>query len=185
MTDFTVPQRQSPIGIIIMFAHTLQSWARAFAPALVIFIVQFRDEKFIFYVFGLVALLLITAVVAWLRYRNFTFWIEEDNEEFLITEGILNKSKTVIQLHKIQQVNITQSLLQRIVGVYALDVDTAGSSKKEGTIRAISHELAIALKARLLVNSGRASIPITAESDSTDHRTETKPFIKISFLSLF
>jgi putative membrane protein len=40
-----------------------------------------------------------------------------------------NKSKTIIQLNKIQQVNINQSLLQRIVGVYELDVDT-GSSKK-------------------------------------------------------
>jgi putative membrane protein len=39
-------------------------------------------------------------------------------------------------------------LLQRIVGVYELDVDTAGAVKKEGKIKAISHPLA--LKARLM-----------------------------------
>jgi uncharacterized membrane protein YdbT with pleckstrin-like domain len=44
-------------------------------------------------------------------------------KEFLI-------KKTIIQLNRIQQVNINQSLIQRLVGVYELDVDTAGSAKK-------------------------------------------------------
>jgi putative membrane protein len=46
-------------------------------------------------------------------------------------------------------------LLQRIIGVYELDVDTAGSSKKEGKIKAISHPLALALKARLMKTKNR------------------------------
>jgi putative membrane protein len=49
----------------------------------------------------------------------------------LFNEWKLKKKKTIIQL-KIQQVNINQSLIQRLVGVYELDVDTAGSAKKEG-----------------------------------------------------
>jgi putative membrane protein len=57
--------------------------------------------------------------------------LDNENEEFIINEGIFNKTKT-IQLNRIQQVNINQSLIQRLVGVYELDVDTAGSAKKKG-----------------------------------------------------
>ena len=87
--------------------------------------------------------------VSSLKYMNFTFFLDAENEEFIITDGVFNKTKTAIQLRKIQQVNIKQSLIQRIIGVYALDVDTAGSDKKEGNIKAISHQLAIALKSKL------------------------------------
>jgi putative membrane protein len=58
--------------------------------------------------------------------------LDNENEEFIINEGIFNKTKTIIQLNRIQQVNINQSLIQRLVGVYELDVDTAGSAKKKG-----------------------------------------------------
>ena len=74
----------------------------------------------------------IMGIISYLRYLNFTFYIDHENDEFIITEGILNKTKTTIQLYKIQQVNINQSLIQRLVGVYELAVDTAGSNKKEG-----------------------------------------------------
>jgi putative membrane protein len=56
--------------------------------------------------------------------------MDNENEEFIINEGIFNKQKTIIQLNRIQQVNINQSLIQRLVGVYELD--TAGSAKKKG-----------------------------------------------------
>jgi putative membrane protein len=63
--------------------------------------------------------------------------LDNENEEFIINEGIF-KNKTIIQLNRIQQVNINQSLIQRLVGVYELDVDTAGSAKKEGQIKALT-----------------------------------------------
>jgi membrane protein YdbS with pleckstrin-like domain len=42
--------------------------------------------------------------------------LDNENEEFIINEGIFNKTKTIIQLNRIQQVNINQSLIQRLVG---------------------------------------------------------------------
>ncbi|RZJ71013.1 PH domain-containing protein [Flavobacterium sp.] len=189
MANFSSPQRQSKVGIIVMFAHTLQEWGRALFPILIISAVNFTKAKAIYLTLTFVGFLVIAIVIGWLRYRNFTFWIDEENEEFLITEGILNKSKTVVQLQKIQQVNINQSFLQRIIGVYTLEVDTAGSSKKEGKIRAISHALALALKERLLENSRRIVLDETVDDSDTEVASETtsepKPFIKISFLSLF
>jgi putative membrane protein len=82
--------------------------------------------------------------------------LDNENEEFIINEGILIKQKTIIQLNRIQQVNINQSLIQRLVGVYELDVDTAGSAKKEGQIKALSHPR-YSFKARLLDNEKKES----------------------------
>jgi putative membrane protein len=108
----------------------------------------------------------------------------DENEEFIISDGIINKTKTTIQLHKIQQVNIKQNLIQRLIGVYALDVDTAGSDKKEVNIKAISHDLAFALKSKLLENEDKAVA--ISEENASNEKTEYKsiPFLKINLGSL-
>ncbi|HEX8563381.1 MAG TPA: PH domain-containing protein [Flavobacterium sp.] len=181
---FSSPQRQSEVGILVMFFNTLQQYARALLPVLFLWIFKFDQLNKVWLTIGLVVVLVLIAIVAYLQYRNFTFFLDQENQEFVITEGVFNKTRTVIQLNKIQQVNITQSLLQRLINVYALDVDTAGSNNKEGKIRAVSHELALALKARLLQNdSPKVGIPNEEESPEIDIKTE-KPFIAISFLSL-
>lgn len=185
--NFNAPQRQSPVGILVMFAYTLQQYLKAFWPILLITFL--RSEKFnkTYVLLGIAVFILIVALVAYLKYRNFTFYIDGENDEFIISEGIVNKTRTTIQLNKIQQVNINQSLIQRIIGVYALDVDTAGSTDKEGKIKAISHPLAVALKAKLMDNETKK---LTVSTDGktveipSEAQTTEKPFMEISFLSL-
>ena len=186
--DFSQPQRQSIVGIWVMFFYALQQYARAFWPILVIWIFKF-DEVNKWYLFlGVFGLFGLIGVVSYLKYLNFTFFLDAKNEEFVITEGVFNKTKTAIQLNKIQQVNINQSFIQKIIGVYELAVDTAGTNKKEGSIKAISHELALALKSRLLDNETKTSFLATDTiQDAIPEEKitiEEHPFIKISFLSL-
>ncbi len=187
--NFNQPQRQSSIGILVMFVDSLQKFARAFLPLVFIFV--FKSEKInnAYFLIGIVGLLILVGVVAYLRYINFTFYIDDDNDEFIIQDGIINKTKTTIQLDKIQQVNISQSLVQRLIGVYALDVDTAGSDNKEGNIKAISHELALALKTKLLENKlhqneSKIVNETEAELEQNQIVAESEPFLKINFLSL-
>lgn len=183
---FNQPQRQSKVGILVMFFYTLQKLARAFFPIILIFFIKSEKLNLYYVIPGVVLSLLILGVFAYFSYLNFTFYIDEENGEFIINEGIFNKSKTAIQLEKIQQVNINQSLIQKIIGVYALEVDTAGSAKKEGAIKAISHHLALALKSKLLDNDSKIvhqeEKEATAESTKID---ESKPFIKIGLSTLF
>ena len=184
--DFSQPQRQSKVGVLVMFFYTLQQYLRAFWPIAVIWIFKFDEVNKLYLGLGTFAVIALIAVISYLKYLNFTFFLDEENQEFIITEGILNKSKTTIQLNKIQQVNINQSLIQKFVGVYALDVDTAGSSKKEGSIKAISHTVALELKARLLENE-RKTVVSEAEFDQSivaETSPEEHPFIKISLLTL-
>lgn len=184
-TSFNQPQRQSKVGILVMFFYTLQKLARAFLPIILIFFFKSEKLSLLFVIPGVLASLLILGVFAYFSYLNFTFFIDEDNEEFIINEGVFNKTKTAIKLDKIQQVNINQSFIQKIIGVYALEVDTAGSAAKEGSIKAISHQLAIALKARLLDNEKQVIPQVESATDTAFVvPEEPKPFIKIGFFTL-
>lgn len=179
--DFSQPQRQSKVGIVVMFFHALQQYARALVPIILVFIFKMDEMNQFFLFLGIGVLLVGIAVVAYLQYINFTFFLDDANGEFVINDGIFNKTTTIIQLNKIQQVNINQNLIQRLIGVYALDVDTAGSAKKEGNIKAVSHQLALALKERLLYNEKMK--PAAPDEINTEPITGA-PFIKISLLTL-
>ena len=182
---FNQPQRQSKIGILVLFFYTLQKFGRAFFPILLVFFFKSDKMNMLFLIPGTVATLVVLGVFSYLSYVNFTFYIDDENEEFIINEGIFNKTKTAIKLEKIQQVNINQSLIQKIIGVYALEVDTAGSAKKEASIRAVSHQLALALKARLLDNEKKVlQHEILNSEEQAVVALEQKPFIKISLLTL-
>jgi uncharacterized membrane protein YdbT with pleckstrin-like domain len=182
--NFDQPQRQSSIGVLLMFVTTLQQWGRGLWPILVVYIFKFEELNKGYLFLGISVFLVAVGIIAYLKYLNFTFYLDNDNEEFVINEGILNKTKTIIQLNKIQQVNINQSLIQRIIGVYELDVDTAGSNKKEGKIKAISHPLALGLKARLMENDREESNTEKTEKAIAAEVPGETPFIAISFLSL-
>jgi putative membrane protein len=186
--DFSQPQRQSVVGILVMFFYTLQQYGRALWPIIVIWLFKFDEVNKTYLLLGGIFVFVSVAIVSYLKYLNFTFFLDTENEEFIITEGVFNKTKTAIQLNKIQQVNINQSFVQKLIGVYELDVDTAGTNKKEGAIKAISHILALELKSRLLENEVKKSISETEEfpfEKSIEKLTEEEhPFIKIGFLSL-
>jgi len=164
-----------------MFANSLQKTVRALWPMLLIWLVKFDSlNKIVF--FGSVAgVVLIIGVISYLQYLFFTFHIDEENGEFVIQKGVFNKTRITIQLHKIQQVNINQSLIQRLVGVHKLEIDTAGSDKKEASISAISHELATILKERLINHSQQETVE---NSNIISEEVTPTSFIKIGLLSL-
>jgi len=180
-TDFSKPQRQSLIGVVVLFANTLQKSIRAFWPLLLVWFLKIETMNKLFLFGGIGFFIVVVAVFSYLQYLFFTFHIDEETSEFVIQKGVFNKTKVTIQLHKIQQVNINQSLIQRIINVYKLEIDTAGSDKKEASIGAISQELATILKERLISHS-QETTNIIDEIDSVEK--EGKAFIIINLISL-
>ncbi|WP_227871591.1 PH domain-containing protein [Flavobacterium kingsejongi] len=178
---FQSPQRQSLTGVVVMFFDSIQRILRGLWPFLLLWIFKIDETNRIFGFIGGLVIIVLTAIFAYLRYRNFTFYIDDANNEFVINHGVINKTKIGIRMEKIQQVNINQSLIQKIIGVYALELDTAGSDKKEATIKAVSHDMALELKSRLLNPEFRAQQQeeIIPELEPTDDRV-----INISLLSL-
>ncbi|MCW4467962.1 PH domain-containing protein [Flavobacterium sp. MFBS3-15] len=181
--DFSRPQRQSLVGVVVMFGNTLQKMARALWPILLGMLFKFQEINKLYLLIGSGVFFVFIAVIAYLKYLNFTFYLDEENQEFIVKDGIINKSRLAIPLDKIQQVNINQSLVQRLIGVHALEVDTAGTGKQEVSIKAIPHDLAIALKARLHTGSVLKR-DFTEETQMHDAVDKRQSFIEISLLSL-
>ena len=183
--NFNQPQRQSLVGVLVLFFDTLQKLGRAFLPLVLIYLFKVDFKNKLLILLGFLIILVVVGVIAYLRYLNFTFYIDKEHDEFIVNEGIINKTKTTIQLNKIQQVNIHQNLIHRIIGIYALSIDTAGSDNKEGNIKAISHSLALALKSKLLDNETKKS-NVTSEENSDIHEDIlSNAFLKIDLISLF
>lgn len=179
--NFSQPQRQSLVGVVVMFTDTLQKTVRAFWPILLVWALKFDSLNKTYVGIGFAVVAGIVSFIAYLKYHNFTFYIDEENDEFVVKEGILNKSRTAIPLEKVQQVNINQNLIQKFIGVHALEVDSAGSSQKEVTIKAIPHDLALLLKERLLSSEKKN---LDTDTERTTVTEEEKDFVEISFLSL-
>ena len=181
---FNKPQRQSIAGVLVLFFDTSYQYGKAFGPLLFFYVLKFKDFNTPLVILSLLGLILVIVIIAYLKYLNFTFYLDHEKSEFIIQEGILNRSNTTIQLYKIQQVNITQNLLQRAINVYSLEVDTAGSSDNEIKIKAISHELALELKSSLLQNVIGTPPTHSSAIDSTEINVTEQPFLKISMLSI-
>lgn len=180
-SNFSQPQRQSLIGVLVLFANTVQKTVRAFWPLALVWLVRIETmNKFVLFG-GTALILLLLALFSYLQYHYFTFHIDEETEEFVIQKGVFNKTRITIQLHKIQQVNINQSLIQKLVNVHKLEIDTAGSDKKEASISAISHELALGLKERLIALSKTSN---ETAADEISESEEKQTLIAIHLISL-
>jgi putative membrane protein len=71
-----------------------------------------------------------------LNYLYFSFYIT--NKELVIKSGVLAKQQRNIPILKIQNINIQQNILQRILGIAKVQVETAGDIKTEGLLEFIS-----------------------------------------------
>jgi len=178
-TDFSLPQRQSAYGIIIMAANTAVKIGRAILLPLAILFIKLQAVHFLYVMLSIVAIILTCLLFAYLWYIRFTFFLDQHKHEFVINKGIFSRDQITIQLDKIQQVNINQSILQKIIGVYGLKIDTAGADGEEVSIKAIDEVSAYNLKEHLL--SRKAAFEPVLKNEHTTHEAS---FLKISYPTL-
>ncbi|WP_028375020.1 PH domain-containing protein [Leeuwenhoekiella sp. MAR_2009_132] len=135
---YSIPQTQSKLGVILIFLSQFYKFLRAFGAALIYFFVKGINSEILNNVLlgtgFFIILLLIYSVIAFLRFK---FHINYANSEFVLEKGVFNTEKVNVPFNKIQQVYFKRSLLQRAIGVYSLVLDTAGSSGKEISIKAL------------------------------------------------
>lgn len=170
---FLSPNRMSRTGVLLLFVRQLVVYTRAFGLILLVAVYRYlRSDAFESYGVRYVALLIIVffllvLVTAFLRYRNFRFYIDETEAAFILEKGIFSKEKTIIQLDKIFQINLQQNVWQQVFDVYELEVETAGSAQAEVRIPALSENVANALKATLqayAVQRNETTTEVTGEA---------------------
>ncbi len=183
--SFLGPNRMSRTGVLLLFVKQLVLYTRAFGLLILVAVYRYvRSEAFETYGFGYVLLLILVffvlvLVTAFLRYRNFRFYIDREAAAFILEKGVFSKEKTIIRLEKIFQINLQQNVWQQVFDVYELEVETAGSARAEARIPALSEPVANALKAALQAyalqhrpgdNIEAAGIPVGETLKAEDRR---------------
>lgn len=175
--DFTVFNRQSTRGILVIYLNTLYAF---FKKAWIIFLpIIFDDEKseklyyFTLVVFGLFIFLFIKSILSYLNYK---FKIED--EHFILKHGILRKKVIAIPFDRIQNINFKQNIIQQLINVTQIEVETAGAKTVEISIKALSKDKAIAIKKHIY-----GSIKI--ENKETIETVINKPILSIPIIELF
>ncbi|AUC86530.1 hypothetical protein CW731_15125 [Polaribacter sp. ALD11] len=175
--NFSQFRRQSKKGILIIYINILYKALKAFWILLFLFIQKFSkiSETTLLYIYiGVGVLLLFFLVRAFLVFRNFQFKIE--NQHFILKKGILKKTHTSIPFDRIQNINFKQNIIQQIINVHEVNVETAGSSEAEISIKALSFKEASALKQAITIyDKGAVNVEVDLEE---------KPLLKVGFLAL-
>lgn len=161
--DISVPTRQSVRGLVLIFIISARQAVRMFWPFLLLVVVKkdFLQGKTALVIAGIVVVLLLLAVHTVLYFLNFYFYVEKG--EFIVKKGYLRKKVLSIPLERIQSVNTRQNLLQQLLNVVSLEIDTAGTVGKELKIHALEIDFA-----RELQNHLRTERKKTVEPESPE-----------------
>ena len=146
--DFSLPRRQSVRGLVLIFIQEGKRGIQAFWPVLVpVLLTKTSGNKLI--IIGLIFTggAILTLIHAIFYFRNFMFHIE--NNQFILRKGYINRKTLTIPLDRIQNVNTNQTVLQQFLEVMSLEIDTAGTAKKELKIHALSKVVAARLALEL------------------------------------
>jgi putative membrane protein len=148
---FSQPQLQSPVGILLIFVSSAYKSLRGLWVLGAYIIFGKISEKILdFIVVGAVLLAVGLIIFSFLSYKRFVFHIDYDKSQFILNQGVFNSSQTAIPFDRIQQVYFKRNLLQRLINVYEVVIDTAGSNAEEVKIKALSRKKADRLQEALM-----------------------------------
>ncbi|TKX70213.1 PH domain-containing protein [Halorubrum sp. SP9] len=100
-------------------------------------------------------------------YRRFEYVLTEDTLD--ISSGVISRREREIPYRRIQNVDVSRGVIQRAIGVAAVDLETAGGSSTEGSIRFVTPEEATRLQREVQRRKSGVDRPADAgEGAATD-----------------
>ena len=142
-------QRSSPLGALFFFERAVKGSVGnlpQLGGTVAVLVTLWRESPW-FALLGLVGLLMLCAAVGLLRYWHFRF--RQDERGIRIRQGIFKKQHLDVEYERIQGINVEQSPIFRLLGLMTVRFDTAGSTKQEGHLPAVTREFAEALRSRV------------------------------------
>lgn len=165
MSEF---RRQHPIAAVTELVTIIK---QNLATLLVFFFLSTTRSNgyFLYYMLGG---LLVTFVIGFLSWWFFKYRVHED--ELQIQKGILVKKKMYLSKERIQVIDVTEGIIQRLFGLVKVEIKTAGSGTESATISAVSRAEAEILR-RELRSRGELSpeteeAPALAADEGADSR---------------
>ncbi len=137
-------QKVSGVVVVLYFIVSSNDWGFPAAAA----------------VAGGVLLLALAYEVAY--YRRFEYELTADTLD--ISSGVISRREREIPYRRIQNVDVSRSVIQRALGVAAVDLETAGGSSTEGSIRFVTPDEATRLQREVQRRKSDASTGETERS---------------------
>lgn len=160
-------RRQHPVAAITKVLEIIRG--NFITILLILFVGGSGDEQSFLslsWILGTIIILLVWGILSWLR---FSYRIEDD--ELVIEQGVLMRQKLYISKDRIQVIDITSGLVQRMFGLVEVQVKTAGSSSKQAKISAVTKEVARELREKLRKNGALASVEEQEETAEQQEKT--------------
>ena len=161
MTDFLLPRRQHPLGVLILSAQFLWRFGQQAWPLLIG--ASFSDNAFHKILIGGTIFLALSAAYALIYYLRFAYHVSGD--ALIVEKGVLRRERLQVPFERIQTIQLFQGPIQQAFRLTGLKVDTAGSSGSELQLVAIRKEEASALQALLRQRSKDAQPQTGAQPD--------------------
>lgn len=163
--DFTEPTRQSYVAIILILYKVYARFVKQFWYLIIpFFIGKGSKTDYLIYVFIVIAIILgIYSIFDFLRYK---FHVE--NYDFIVEKGVFSKKRIVIPFDRIQSINFKQNIIQQVFNVVGLEIDTAGTAKKEFDFDALDVKTGNALRDYIFDHKKETTVGET----STDQNLE-------------
>ena len=182
-TDFSTPQRQELRGIVVIYFMTLFTRIRQNIFVLIPLLSEnIRQNYLHFVVLGFIALLIFQLVYSYKSYLNFTFYVKDGH--FYLKQGIFKISDIDIPFDRIQNININQNLIQQMLNVVGVEIETAGKGDAEISIKALSKENAVALKNLLLAKKQQTETKEETSETLELHQNKSKAVFKLDLTRL-
>jgi putative membrane protein len=133
------PKRLHPIVIVLTIGKRFKDLIFSF---IALFFIWNKGDGGKLVLFGVIALAIIaivlTSILSWLRY---TYRLEQN--ELRIEYGVFVRKKRFIPLERIQSLDLSEGILQRLCGMVKVKIETAGGSgadEAEAVLSAISKD---------------------------------------------
>lgn len=165
-----------PVYILFGLLNTIQG----FIPFILIALFKGIDwsELGWYWYAGVAAAVVGILLFSFLEWKKFGFWLEEDR--IIIRKGLLFRDEKTIYYGRIHSVNVEQPLIQRLLGVAQVKIETPGGNKKaDGVLPALSVKEAAQIQ---LMLRGQAKASVQPENQlQTDLKVESdgKPLAQV------
>lgn len=175
------PQRLHPLTLVLRVGASLPALFLLLLPTLQNPSSENVVSVVLSIVFGVVAL---PAIV--LQYLRFSYRIT--SKQIVIQKGVIKRQNRSIPIERIQNVQIEQNLVARLVGLAKVTVETAGSSTTEGSLEYVG--LSDAQEIRQVVRSFQqhttpTTDPSGEEEKSLRHTLFSMPLTRVLLSGAF
>jgi putative membrane protein len=184
---FITPQKQHITGLLIILLKQYRAALSNFLPLLLFVFIKKDASVYIYYGIGM--FLLFYTIYAFLKYYNIKYHL--NHQELIYQSGVFTKKKVTIPFENIMNIDYEQNIIQQILDVAQLKVETAGSSKEEIELYALKLDTIKDIRTIIFENKNLetahslSSIELTSEnSDNFEIPVQRKLIFQLSMLNL-